>query len=46
MLEKPTNTPIIQFINYAWWLLHVSALNCHLQGVFLVLLRDAELRSS
>src|SRR5215467_6546407 len=26
----------IQFINYVWWLLHVSALHCHLQGVFLV----------
>jgi hypothetical protein len=26
----------IQLINYVWWLLHVSALNCHLQGAFLV----------
>src|SRR5215469_12329563 len=26
----------IQFINYVWYLLHVSALHCHLQGVFLV----------
>jgi hypothetical protein len=26
----------IQFINYVWSLLHVSALYCHLQGVFLV----------
>jgi hypothetical protein len=27
---------IIQFINYVWYLLHVSALHCHLQGAFLV----------
>jgi hypothetical protein len=26
----------IQFINYVWCLLHVSALHCHLQGAFLV----------
>jgi hypothetical protein len=26
----------IQFIDYVWYLLHVSALHCHLQGVFLV----------
>src|SRR5215510_6363991 len=26
----------IQFINYVWWLLRVSALHCHLQGAFLV----------
>jgi hypothetical protein len=26
----------IQFINYVWYLLHVSALHCHLQGEFLV----------
>jgi hypothetical protein len=26
----------IQFINYVWWLLHVSALHCHSQGAFLV----------
>jgi hypothetical protein len=26
----------IQLINYVWYLLHVSALNCHLQGAFLV----------
>jgi hypothetical protein len=25
----------IRFINYVWWLLHVSALHCHLQGAFL-----------
>jgi hypothetical protein len=27
----------IQFINYVWYLLHVSALHCHPQGAFLVL---------
>src|SRR5215469_13543723 len=26
----------IQFINYVWQLLHVSALHCHLQGAFVV----------
>jgi hypothetical protein len=26
----------IQFINYLWQLLHVSALHCHLQGALLV----------
>jgi hypothetical protein len=26
----------IQFINYAWYLLHVSSLRCHPQGAFLV----------
>jgi hypothetical protein len=26
----------IQFINYVWWLLHVSALHCHPQGAFIV----------
>jgi hypothetical protein len=26
----------IQFINYIWYLLNVSALHCHLQGAFLV----------
>src|SRR5215469_5669524 len=26
----------IHFINYVWYLLHVSALHCHLQGAFLV----------
>jgi hypothetical protein len=24
----------IQFINYVWYLLHVSALHCHPQGAF------------
>jgi hypothetical protein len=27
----------IQFINYVWYLPHVSALLCHSQGAFLVL---------
>src|SRR5215475_8604303 len=27
---------LIQFINYVWYLLHVSALHCHLQRAFLV----------
>jgi hypothetical protein len=26
----------LQFINYVWYLLHVSALHCHPQGAFLV----------
>jgi hypothetical protein len=26
----------IQFINYVWYLLHVSTLHCHPQGAFLV----------
>jgi hypothetical protein len=26
----------IKFINYVWYLLHVSALHCHSQGAFLV----------
>jgi hypothetical protein len=26
----------IQFINYVWYLLHVSALHCHPQGAFLI----------
>src|SRR5215471_7046559 len=26
----------IRFINYVWYLLHVSAIHCHLQGAFLV----------
>jgi hypothetical protein len=26
----------IQFINYVWYVLHVSALHCHPQGAFLV----------
>jgi hypothetical protein len=27
---------LIQFINFVWYLLHVSVLHCHLQGAFLV----------
>jgi hypothetical protein len=26
----------IRFINYVWYLLHVSALHCHPQGAFVV----------
>jgi hypothetical protein len=26
----------IQFINYVWYLLHISALHCHPHGAFLV----------
>jgi hypothetical protein len=26
----------IQFINYVWYILHGSALHCHIQGAFLV----------
>jgi hypothetical protein len=36
MREKPTIATIIYFINYAWYLLHVSALYCHLQVEFIV----------
>jgi hypothetical protein len=32
MREKPTNATIIQIINYACYLLHVSTLHCHPQG--------------
>jgi hypothetical protein len=27
---------LIQFINYVWYLVHVSTLHCHPQGAFLV----------
>jgi hypothetical protein len=36
----------IPFINYIWYILHVSALHCHRQGAFLVPSEDAQLRSS
>jgi hypothetical protein len=37
MREKPTNDQLfIYFIDYVWYLLHVSTLYCHLQGAFLV----------
>jgi hypothetical protein len=36
----------IQFVNYVCKTLHVSALHCHHQGVFLSFLRDAQLRCS
>src|SRR5215468_9922642 len=34
--NQQTHQLLIQFINYVWYLLHVSALHCHLQGGFLV----------
>jgi hypothetical protein len=37
MREKSTTATVIQFINYEWYLLHVSALNCHLREAFLVI---------
>jgi hypothetical protein len=38
---------IIQFVSYVWWLLHVSAVYCHLQGAFLEASeRCAQLRGS
>jgi hypothetical protein len=36
MRENPTNTPIIRSVYYVRQLLQVSALDCHLQGEFLV----------
>jgi hypothetical protein len=37
MREKPINVTIfIQFISYAWYLLHVLVLHCHPQGALLV----------
>src|SRR5215510_12796207 len=37
MKNQQIHKLFIQFINYVWYLLHVSALHCHLQGAFLVL---------
>src|SRR5215510_6411266 len=36
MKNQQIHQLLIQFINYVWQLLHVSALHCHLQGAFLV----------
>src|SRR5215510_8954722 len=36
MKSQQIHQSFIQFINYVWWVLHVSALHCHLQGAFLV----------
>src|SRR5215510_11895207 len=36
MKNQQIHQLFIQFINYVWQLLHVLALHCHLQGVFLV----------
>src|SRR5215471_8714109 len=34
--KQPIHQLFIQFINYVWYLIHVSALHCHPQGAFLV----------
>jgi hypothetical protein len=34
--NQQINQLFIQFINYVWYILHVSALHCHPQGAFLV----------
>src|SRR5215470_14959116 len=36
MKNQQIHQLFIQFINYVWQLLHVSALHCHLQRAFLV----------
>src|SRR5215475_1659271 len=36
MKNQQIHQLFIQFINYVWYLLHVSVLHCHLQGAFLV----------
>jgi hypothetical protein len=36
MKKQQIHQLFIQFINYVWWLLHVSALHCRHQGAFLV----------
>jgi hypothetical protein len=36
MKNKQIHQLFIQFINYKWYLLHVSALHCHPQGASLV----------
>src|SRR5215469_16413078 len=36
MKKQHIHQLFIQFINYVWQLLHVSALHCHLQGALLV----------
>jgi hypothetical protein len=36
MREKQMQQLFIHFINYVWYLLHVSALHCHLKRAFLV----------
>jgi hypothetical protein len=36
MKNQQIHQLFVQFINYVWYLLHVSALHCHLQGAFLV----------
>jgi hypothetical protein len=34
--SQQTHQLLIRFINYVWYLLHVSRLHCHPQGAFLV----------
>src|SRR5215469_7739666 len=46
MKNQQMHQLFIQFINYVWQLLHVSALHCHLQGAFVVPSENAQLRSS
>src|SRR5215469_7642524 len=36
MKNQQLHQLFIQFINYVWQFLHVSALHCHLQGAFVV----------
>jgi hypothetical protein len=36
MKKQQMQQLFIQFINYVWYLLHVSALHCHPQGAFLM----------
>src|SRR5215510_6437215 len=36
MKNQQIHQLFIQFINYVWYHLHVSALHCHLPGAFLV----------
>jgi hypothetical protein len=36
MKNQQTHQLFIQFINYVWYLLRVSALHCHPQAAFLV----------
>jgi hypothetical protein len=36
MKSQQIHQLFIQFIDYVWLLIHVSALHCHLEGAFLV----------
>jgi hypothetical protein len=46
MRLKQIHKLFIQFINYVWQLLHVSALHCHPQGAFHNILSTAQLSIS